>query len=99
MVSFGPPPSPSPPRPPRRESRLSARGWDSNIVPDGVTGTETDPLRDRAVLLLGLGQLDLGAERLVALCRAGTLSVNVRSSRRGWHQFECESMMVILSAR
>lgn len=36
-------------------------------LPDGVSGTETDPLRNGAVGLLGLGQLDLGAERLVAL--------------------------------
>lgn len=36
-------------------------------VPDGVASAEANPLRDRAVLLLGLGQLDLGAERLVAL--------------------------------
>lgn len=36
-------------------------------LPDRVSGTETDPLRDGAVGLLGLGQLDLGAERLVAL--------------------------------
>lgn len=37
------------------------------IVPDGVVGSETNPLRDGAVLLLGLGQLDLGPETLVAL--------------------------------
>jgi len=37
------------------------------FVPDGVTGPETDPLWDRTVLLLGLGQLLLGAERLVGL--------------------------------
>lgn len=36
-------------------------------VPDGVVGPEADPLRDGAVLLLGLGQLLLGAERLVGL--------------------------------
>lgn len=36
-------------------------------LPDRVSGTETDPLRNGAVGLLGLGQLDLGAERLVAL--------------------------------
>jgi hypothetical protein len=39
-----------------------------SIVPDGVVGTQTDPLRDGTVLLLGLGQLLLGAERLVGLC-------------------------------
>lgn len=37
------------------------------IVPDGVTSPETDPLRDRAVLLLRLGELLLRTERLVAL--------------------------------
>lgn len=36
-------------------------------VPDGVVGSETDPLRDGTVLLLGLGQLLLGAESLVGL--------------------------------
>lgn len=39
------------------------------VVPDGVTSSQTDPLGNGAVLLLGLGQLDLGAERLVALYR------------------------------
>lgn len=39
-----------------------------SIVPDSVVGTQTDPLRDGTVLLLGLGQLLLGAERLVGLC-------------------------------
>lgn len=37
------------------------------LVPDGVTSPETDPLRDRAVLLLRLGELLLRSERLVAL--------------------------------
>jgi len=36
------------------------------VVANGVTGPETDPLRDRAVLLLRLGELLLGTERLVA---------------------------------
>ena len=36
-------------------------------LPDGVAGPKANPLRDRAVLLLGLGQLLLRAERLVAL--------------------------------
>lgn len=35
--------------------------------PDGVSGSETDPLRDRAVLLLGFGKLLLGTEGFVAL--------------------------------
>jgi hypothetical protein len=38
-----------------------------SIVPDGVTGSETDPLWDRSVLLLGSRELDLCAEGLVAL--------------------------------
>jgi len=38
------------------------------VVSDGVVGAQTDPLRDGTVLLLGLGQLLLGAERLVGLC-------------------------------
>ena len=38
------------------------------VVPNGVVGPEADPLRDGAVLLLGLGQLLLGAEGLVGLC-------------------------------
>lgn len=52
-------------------------GWvrrnGGEYLPDGVSGTETDPLRNGAVGLLGLGQLDLGAERLVAL--GGVLAV------------------------
>jgi hypothetical protein len=43
----------------------TGRGRD--IVPNGVAGPETDPLGDRAVLLLRLGELLLRAERLVAL--------------------------------
>lgn len=38
-----------------------------SIVPDGVVGAQTDPLRDGTVLLLRLGELLLGAERLVGL--------------------------------
>lgn len=38
------------------------------VVPDGVASSEADPLRDGAVLLLGLSQLLLGAEGLVGLC-------------------------------
>ena len=45
---------------------LSGTGSES-FVPDGVVGAQTDPLRDGTVLLLGLGQLLLGAERLVGL--------------------------------
>jgi hypothetical protein len=45
-----------------------SRTGPGSIVPDGVVGAQTNPLRDRTVLLLGLGQLLLGAERLVGLC-------------------------------
>jgi len=38
-----------------------------SLVPNGVSGPETNPLRDRAVLLLRLGELLLRPERLVAL--------------------------------
>jgi len=36
-------------------------------LPDGVTGSQADPLRDRTVLLLGFGKLLFGAEGLLAL--------------------------------
>jgi hypothetical protein len=38
-----------------------------SVVPNGVSGPKTNPLRDRAVLLLRLGELLLRPERLVAL--------------------------------
>ena len=38
-----------------------------SVVPDGVTGPETNPLRNRTVLLLGFGKLLLGAEGLLGL--------------------------------
>lgn len=41
----------------------------NNNAPNVVVSSEPDPLRNRAVLLLGLGQLLLGSERLVALER------------------------------
>ena len=37
------------------------------IVPDGVTSSQTDPLRNRSVLLLGSRELDFRTEGLVAL--------------------------------
>lgn len=37
------------------------------VVPDGVAGPQSNPLRDRAVLLLRLCELYLRAERLVGL--------------------------------
>lgn len=36
-------------------------------LPDGVTSPETNPLRNRTVLLLGFGKLLLGTEGLLAL--------------------------------
>lgn len=36
-------------------------------IPDSVVGSESNPLGHRAVLLLRLGKLLLGTERLVAL--------------------------------
>ena len=36
-------------------------------LPDGVAGSQTNPLRDGAVLTLSFGKLLLGAESLVAL--------------------------------
>lgn len=37
-----------------------------SVVANVIVSSEPDPLRNRAVLLLGLGQLLLGSERLVA---------------------------------
>jgi hypothetical protein len=42
------------------------------VVTDGVASAKADPLRNRAVLLLGLGKLLLGTERLVALLQEKT---------------------------
>lgn len=59
--------------------RHHASGWNStkwrgcyapeggSYVPDGVTSPQSDPLRDRSVLLLGFRQLLLRPEGLVAL--------------------------------
>lgn len=41
--------------------------WQGLDLPDGVTSPQTNPLRDRTVLLLRSGKLLLGAERLMAL--------------------------------
>lgn len=43
------------------------KGGGSVAVPDGVTGSQADPLGNRAVLLLRFGKLLLGSEGLVAL--------------------------------
>jgi hypothetical protein len=52
---------------------FSCNKTDSFNVPDSVTSSETDPLRDGAVLLLRFGELLLRAEGLVALCRISSL--------------------------
>ena len=47
-----------------RSRRCARKGLNA---PDGVASSEANPLRHRAVLLLRLGKLLLGSERLVAL--------------------------------
>jgi hypothetical protein len=51
----------------RTVAASSFRDAGRHDVPDGVTGPQTDPLGDGAVLLLSFGKLDLGAERLLGL--------------------------------
>lgn len=63
-------------------------------APDGVVSSEANPLRNRAVLLLGLGQLLLGTERLVALRKR--VNGLVMSSR--CYVFPVSSSSAILSA-
>lgn len=53
------------------------------IVPNGVAGAEPDPLRNGPVLLLGLGQLLLDTESLVARHFNGLLSREPRCCRYG----------------
>jgi len=49
-----------------------------SIIPNGVTGAETNPLGNRPVLLLRFGELLLRAESLVALFRRkGKLSAHI----------------------
>ena len=50
---------------------IDSRAWERGgaSVPDSVARSESNPLRHRAVLLLRLGKLLLGTERLVALFR------------------------------
>ena len=50
---------------PQYPPRMSA--YLESFVPDGVVGSQSNPLRNRAVLLLRFGELLLGAERLVRL--------------------------------
>ncbi len=44
-------------------------------IPDGVTSPQSDPLRDRSVLLLGSCELLLRAEGLVALLNVSSASI------------------------
>ena len=59
-------------------------------IPDGVVGLQADPLGDGPVLLLGLGQLLLGAERLVGLsqelARRGHGMLGVWNRRSGTYR-------------
>lgn len=67
IMSAPVPPRQQRPVRPRRRRGGSSDDFVGRIVPDGVVRSETNPLRDGAVLLLRLGELLLGAERLVAL--------------------------------
>ncbi len=49
-------------------ARVEVR-WSKLIVPDGVTSSQSDPLRNWTVLLLGSGELLLRTEGLVGLYR------------------------------
>lgn len=50
-------------------------------IPDCVASSETDPLWDRTILLLGFGKLELGAERLVRLSQSLVSNVIMQQSR------------------
>lgn len=63
-----------------RRKRTTSRRQKS-VVPDGVTGPETNPLRNRTVLLLGFGKLLLGAEGLLGLFTTFRIST---APRRKW---------------
>lgn len=65
----------------RRTRAICPKRRAGGSVPDGVVRSETDPLRHRAVLLLRLGKLLLGAEGLVALPTSSAL-VNSLINRR-----------------
>jgi hypothetical protein len=51
------------------------RGLGGCSIPDRVTSSQSDPLRNRSVLLLGSGELLLRAEGLVALLNASSASI------------------------
>ncbi len=57
---------------------VEARG--GPVVPNGVSGSEANPLRNRAVLLLRLSELLLRPERLVALWLGTSSSAPVSPS-------------------
>lgn len=61
-----------------RESRrrVDRFGGGLSNAPDSVASSKSNPLRNRAVLLLGLGKLLLGTERLVAL-EGGFVSISI----------------------
>lgn len=45
------------------------------MLPDGVSGPQTNPLGNGAVLLLGFGKLLLGTERFMALFYSDDIEV------------------------
>jgi len=51
------------------------RGLGGCSIPDRVTSSQSDPLRNRSVLLLGSGELLLRAEGLVALLKLRSASI------------------------
>ncbi len=51
------------------------RGLGGCSIPDRITSSQSDPLRNRSVLLLGSGELLLRAEGLVALLNASSASI------------------------
>ena len=51
------------------------RGLGGCSIPDRVASSQSDPLRNRSVLLLGSGELLLRAEGLVALLNASSASI------------------------
>ena len=59
----------------RRGARCRRQG---EIVPNGVAGAQPNPLGNGTVLLLGLGQLLLDTERLVALLIIALISLWLR---------------------
>lgn len=54
---------------------------EGEIVPDGVTGSQSNPLWNWSVLLLGSGELNLRTERLVTLYRDYLVSILLLTSK------------------